>query len=247
MTDLLEALDALTKPTYTRVVQEVFQTIIGKDGRPKLDETGAPRRQLTGTKPVRLAHDPLLTQLQGAITGAMGNTEGSAASLKFTRGVINSDALFQFVRIRSTITDWARAAGLDRCDDPVDELRRWYHSWTATPKPDADEKWRTRKLESWATLIEDTIDPWRSMPLPGPCPQPECPQQQIDGLWFYWDQRTKEQGNRPLLVEYKRGDGTVRVEDWARARCRACGTVWATPRALQWDREHAEEERITAV
>lgn len=239
--DLLAAVDALTKRTRTRVVQPVYKTIIGDDGRPKLDASGNPRRKLNGTQVTKLEHPPLLAQLEDAIRGAMGTTEGSSASMKFTRGMINSEALMQFTRIRSMITDWARTVGVPRTDDAVVELRRWYVAWTATPRDEAKTRWHTRKLESWATIIEETIDPWKPRPIEGPCPMPDCPQEEIDGLWFYWDARLRERGNRPLLVEYRPAEKNERIEEWSRAKCRACGTVWASVRALQWDREHAGE------
>lgn len=237
--ELLDAVDKLTKPVVTRVRQAVYETEM-RDDRPVTDEAGNPVRHVVGTKTTRLEREPLLTSMEAAIRGAMGTSEGTAASLKFTRGMINSEALYHFARIRSMITDWARTLKVPRTDDPVAELRRWYVAWVAEERVESKTRWHTHRMVEWATLIEETIDPWNPRPLPGPCPVDGCPQEEIGGLWFYWDPRTRERGNRPLLVEYRPAEPGERLIDWARARCRACDTRWENVRALQWDREHAD-------
>lgn len=236
MTDLLEAVDVLTKDTHHRVVQPVYETQFDAGGHVRVDDNDQPIRKVTGTKATKLVYPPLLTDLDAAIRGTLGG-EGSSTSLKFTRNILNTEALHQFMRIRSLIRDWARLAGATRDTDPVVELRRWYHLWTSTEREEASIAWHTRTLTAWATTIRETIDPYQPWPLPGPCPNADCPQEEMNGLWFWWDQRTREQQTRPLLVEYRPADGPDMLMK-ARARCRACGTTWSNVRALQYDREH---------
>ena len=240
MTELLDVVDALTKPARTKVIQDVYATVIDSKGHPKVDDNGNPVRELAGTKATRLEHLPLLQQLDDAIRGTMAVTGGDSASMSSTRNLLNSDALYQFIRVRSMITDWARSEGVPRTDDAAAELRAWYVAWEAKPREDSATRFRVRKLNTARTTIIDIIDPKDTRTVPGPCPEPDCPQQERFGLWFYYDPKTREQGNRPLVVEYRPSDGPQMVAN-ARCRCRACGTTWASVRALQYDREQAEK------
>ena len=236
---LLDAVDALTKPSRTKIIQDVYKTVMDDNGHPKTDDAGNPVREISGTKATRLERPALLDQLDAAIRGTMAATGGNAASASSARNLLNAEALYQFIRIRSMIADWARRAEVPRTADAAQELRLWYIAWTAHPQPESTIRFHTRKLEAAATMINDIIDPKDTRTVPGPCPEPECPQQERFGLWFYFDPKTREQGNRPLVVEYRASDGPLMVMN-ARCRCRACGTVWESVRALQYEREQAE-------
>lgn len=225
MTELLEAVDALTLPIVLHITQET-------------DE---------GDKAATVEQPSLLEQLDGAIRGQMATTTGGTASLPNTRGVLDSDALFHMVKITSQIRDWCRMSGVERREDPGEALRAWYVAHAAYGHEDATNRFYIRTLHGWRALIEDKLDPANEQLLPEPCPNPECPQGTDEKTrrptWF--DPKTREAYTDPLVIRYRKADGADIVNK-ARARCRACGSEWSV-RELAWEIEKAHEKRMTTV
>lgn len=229
MPELLDAVQALTRVTHTKVIQ-IIDTENGEQ-----------------TQTNWVTHEPLLDQLENAIRGEMSHVPGSTASLKSNRSVIDGDALFQFVRVSNQIAEWSRLIDAPRRNTPASQLDAWLVAYEQTNPDEAGIRWHVRKMEGWAATIRDKLDPAVEHLLPDPCPNPECPQG-VDGLTgrsTWWDQKTRERYTDPLVVRFRRDDEHLLAN--ARARCRACGTEWGA-RALAWELEHAEDEkRITTV
>ena len=136
MSELLNAVHALTEPSRTKVIQ--------------------------GDRVSTVTHDPLLVQLEAAVTSAIGNGGGGGSA---TGSVINDAALYQLLLIKTQIGDWCRLAGVtpDRKDVSV-SLQRWHAAFLG------ESDFRTRTLQGWAQTIVDLLDPPKTVPLAGPCP-----------------------------------------------------------------------------
>lgn len=136
-TELAEAVEALTKPSRTKVIRDDGSTIV-------------------------VEHEPLLVQLETAVTSAIGNGGGGGTA---TGSVINDAALYQLLLIKTQIGDWCRLAGVrpDRANTTV-TLERWFASNSGS------SVFHTRTLEQWADTITDLLDPPKTVPLAGPCP-----------------------------------------------------------------------------
>ena len=147
MTDLLDAIDALTKPEIAHVAQKA------DDG--------------TWLKAHTVTQESLLTRLEAAIHSSMGD-KSAGGSNPATRAVLDSDALFRSLKIRGMVTDWCRIANVepDRNDTSV-SLRRWYVAWTVTSE--RDDSWHTGKLRAWEGTIRGLLDPPRRIPLTAAC------------------------------------------------------------------------------
>jgi hypothetical protein len=223
--EILGLLDTLTLPIRTKVIQ-------GADG--------------DDTRVATVEQEPLLVQLEAAIRGEMTQTAGASASLKSTRGLIDSDALYQFVRINNQINEWSRLADAPRRADPASQLRAWYAAYTATNPDEGAVNYHLRTMRGWVATIVDKLDPTDEKTLPDSCPNPECPQgvDKHTGRPTWWDAKSREERTDPLVIRFRRSDGPDMVLN-ARGRCRACGTQW-TARALAWELEIAAQE-ITRV
>jgi hypothetical protein len=193
---LLEALEALTDPVRTKLIQD-----------------GAVGSGLAGQKTVTVELPPLLTQLEEAIRGTIGI--GGSGSLAHQRNMLDADALLRFSQISSQIMDWARMAGASVTKgNPVATLRAWYAKFTAGSH--SSEVWHTGMMLGWAEQIKEKLDPPRVWDLPDACPVCNA---------STWTNPTDEQTYlRPLVVEYK-PDGPNVIQD-AKALCRSCKTVW---------------------
>lgn len=215
MTDpLLEAVDALTLPTNTRVVQE--------DG------------DKTVTNFVH--HEALLTQLENAISSTIGAGAGRAMTTKWALNVLDSDALYQFTIISSTIRDWCRLAGAGRHAHPTDGLRAWYT--TRLPLDDdtraIEDPFHLATLHKWAAIIRAKLNPSRSLEITAACPI--CHSE----TWTDSDGSTYR---HPIKVTYHDQDPDILAT--AQALCRACERVWRGShqlRELRWDVDIRESE-----
>ena len=98
MDDLISAVDALTKPSRTKVVRDDGTTTV-------------------------VRHDALLVQLEAAVTSAVGTDAGTGG--QSTGNVINGSALYLLSIISSQIGDWCRIAKVKPTRKPVDDLARW--------------------------------------------------------------------------------------------------------------------------
>jgi hypothetical protein len=210
--DLLEAVDALTLPTHTRVVQ--WHEVDGKDV----------------AQTTRIEHEPLLLQLEQAIASTIGAGGGRAMTAKWALNVLDSDALYSFSLINTTIRDWCRLAGLPRPEHPVQGLRAWYVSRLTIH--DRDDQWVTEQLRAWAGTIRAKLNPSKSIELTFPCP---------DCGATHWVDNEDQTLPHPLRLQYQEQDPDILAK--AHAQCRACGRVWRGShelRALRWDSDQNE-------
>jgi hypothetical protein len=192
---LLEAVEALTRPTSDVHIQTA--------------DSGE------FVKLHKAEHLPLLHQLRDAVTPST-NTAAGSVSLKSTRNLVDSDALYRYALITSAIGDWCRIAKVEPTHGPhkdaVVDLQRWYVGYTQYPH---DDTWHLSELRKWAATIRALIEPKKQFYLETPCPI--CDKRS----WVDHD------GNEmlfPLLVQYclPKGDESLKPT----ALCRACNAVW---------------------
>jgi hypothetical protein len=145
MTELLDAVDELTKPgVLHHTIQDSRFTCVVYD-------------------------TPLLDRLENEIRFSLSR-EGSK-SLPNQRVPINSGALMLFMQISSQITDWAHGVKATVYKgDPTRTLRAWYVAWTQTTREPEVVNARARILGNWAAAIRREIEPPRQKDLPDPCP-----------------------------------------------------------------------------
>jgi len=181
--DLTEAVEALTKETRTKVMQ--------------------------GTEVTVITHDPLLRQLEDAVTSAIGNGGGGGQA---TGSVLNSEALFRASVIRAQIGDWCRQVEVRPTRDMITDLTRWMVAFVADPQ------WHISTLRGWAREIRDLLDPPKRVPLADPCPA--CTATKAVG----------EDGSTSpaVVVEYDQ----VVLHASLRAVCRVCLVEWVGPDAV---------------
>ena len=189
--DLLDAVDALTKPTRSKVIQGDTVTVVN--------------------------HDPLLRQLEDAVTSAIGNGGGGGSA---TGSVINDAALQQLLIIKSQIGDWCRLvdAKHDR-GDTVLSLRRWYVQFAGQ---NAEVSFYLNTLRTWAAMITDLLDPPKTVPLAGACPVCKA---------VNWSGPDDTQRASPVAVLYDHADPYRSV----RAVCRveSCDAEWVGADAVE--------------
>ena len=223
MTDLLAAVDALTLPAHTMVVQWV-------DGHSHLCPTGC-GRDGEHAHTTRVEHEPLLLQLEAAIASTIG--VGGRGGSSWDRNVLDSDALYQFSLIESQIRDWCRLAGVEASRHPVDNLRAWYVSRLARPgEHEAADVACADILWKWAATIRAKMNPARTMELTAACP--------VCGA-DTWTDTDGVVYRHPIRIQYRDQDPDILAH--ANAICRACDQVWkgaAELRALRWDVDEHE-------
>lgn len=188
-TELAEAVEALTKPSRTKVIRDDGSTIV-------------------------VEHEPLLVQLEAAVTSAIGNGGGGGTA---TGSVINDAALYQLLLIKTQVGDWCRLAGVtpDRQSATV-SLERWSLAFMG------DGVWQTRTLHEWAQTITDLLDPPKTVPLAGPCPV--CKQTN----WIGPDGNLRAS---PVAVLYDQT--TLHASLRATCRVETCGAEWTGADAVQ--------------
>ena len=197
-TELAEAVEALTKPTKTNVRQ--------------------------GTKVTVVKHDPLLVQLQNAITSTITGKAGGGG--QSTGNVLNSTALYQASLISAVIGDWCHMADVRIVrGDMVASLTQWHLAIAGDESP-----FHIRKMEEWASTIRGLLNPLVPVPLKDPCA--------VCKASTYVDADGEEQP-RPVVVAYDPHDpfGT------AQASCLACGVEWETVDAIKELIEEMEADR----
>lgn len=205
--ELRAAVDALTEPTFTKISQHI-------DGEERV---------------TRIKHDPLLTQLDDAIRGAMAATMGGNASTPSTRSLVNSDALHQLTMISSMLGDWCRMAGAPIRRDPVTALQGWHASVLAQDIPRA---FYTQILRRWAGTIRAVVNPARELTITLGCPACTA---------THWENTDGEKAAHPVVIAYRPDDPDVLTT--ATARCRACLAEWrgvTALRSLAFDLENLE-------
>ena len=191
-TELLQAVDDLTLPRNVKVPTD--------DGHTWATE------------------DPLLVQLQEAVSSSLSSGSGSGGA-PWTRNVLDSDALHQAAIITSTIGDWCRIAGATVTRDPVQDLRAWYAKRLSTRDP---ETFYLGMLQTWVTTIRTIVNPPKTLQILGACPV--CKE-------VTYTNSAGETVSNPLVMTYR--PDTANMHRAARASCRVCGTVWQGVEAME--------------
>lgn len=199
MTDarLLDAVDALTKPTIDHVKQTA------DDG--------------TYLRTVSIEHPALLQQLADAVVPSAGNDGGSKSASARERNVLDSDALWELTRIETQLRDWLRhdRSAFDRSDLPA-TLRRWYVGYIAHPATAELDEWHVRELRRWERVIVAKLDrSVKQIPTGYLCVL--C----RDAQWV--DQDGERQPAR-LILSYRRDDDGRTSEE--QVTCQRCRTRW---------------------
>ena len=221
VTDLLEAIDALTQPTHTLVVQYV--TVNGKEH----------------AQSTRVKHDPLLQQLEEAIASTIGGGGGRSMTAKWALNVLDSDALHQFTIIDSQIRDWCRGAGVTPGRHPLGNLRAFYAAHIGRIVDDGRDRALEGILRKWAGTIRGKLNPPRTMELTAACPA--CGADtwtDVDGVVY----------RHPITITYQDQDADILGS--ARAMCKACDEVWrglTELRGLMFDVEDEPDEAETVA
>lgn len=193
---LLLALEALTDPVRTKVIQD-----------------GPVGSGLEGQKTVQVVLPSLLTQLDDSIRSSLGS--GSAGGkLAFEGAILNTAALFTAMKISSQIRDWCAGLKVIPVKDSAKDLRAWYVARMAKAQDDSLERAQVKQLHSWAAQIRALLDPPRERDLEDRCPECHATSWWKDGEEFY----------RPLVIRY-RPTGADLIQQ-ARASCRACEASW---------------------
>ena len=183
--------------------------------------------ELTLSKPVKVltddghtwaTEDPLLVQLQEAVSSSLSSGSGSGGA-PWTRNVLDSDALHQAAIITSTIGDWCRIAGATVTRDPVQDLRAWYAKRLSTRDPEA---FYMGVLQAWVSTIRTLVNPPKTIPIKGACPVCKADTYVNDG---------GETIRHPLAWSYR--PDTDNMRQTARAMCRACPAVWQGDEAME--------------
>ena len=146
MSELLDAVEALTKPRKSKVVQSNAAGI-------------------TCTSVVVLPS--LLEQLDQSISSSMGRST-AGASLASQSSPLDTGALFEAMKITSQIEQWCRGVGVRATRSAAVDLPAWYVA-TLSQRDDHDR--HVRQLQKWAHLIESLLDRPREKDLPDECPQ----------------------------------------------------------------------------
>lgn len=204
MTDLETAVHRLTRETRTKVIQ---------DG--DSESTVA-----------IVVHKPLLTQLNEAITSAVGNGGGGGSA---TGSILNDGAFDLAVfTVRAAIGSWLHIEKVKPTRNMAVDLEAWGEAFGRTEK---DATFYIRQMESWAALIEGLLDPPTRQEVTDTCP--------ICGAGEYADDEGKILGPNPVIIEFRRDrPGEIR------GLCRACGELWEGVlgvRKLRWELEQKEE------
>lgn len=145
MSDLLDAVDRLTKPSIEHHVQ---RTDKGE-----------------WVRVVSIEHPSLFDQLQDA---GSGRTSAGSNKGKHERAPIDLDAAFLHAQYTTQVADWCRAIGVHPTRNVVSDLRAWY---AATLKlNDFDPTGWRNVLAAWARTIKNHFDPPRKFEAEHPCP-----------------------------------------------------------------------------
>jgi len=211
--DLLDAVDVLTKPDRREVIQD-----------------GPVGSGLEGQRTVTVELAPLLTQLDDAIRSSMGGSS-SGATLAFEGAVLNTGALFTAMKISTQIRDWCRIVKVAPSKDSGADLRAWYVATLPLGKSETWERAHAKILAGWAAQIRSLLDPPRERELPDACP--------VCGAGSFWNPSDGKEYLHPLVVRY-RPTGADMIQQ-AKALCRACEQVWGV-RELAYLIETREQE-----
>jgi hypothetical protein len=144
---LLDAVDALTKPTY--------------ENHPQYGDDGKYIRTHT------VEHPPLLQQLANAVNPST-NADGGSQSSASARNPIDADALYEYAKVCAEIWSWCHIVKIIRSKDAIVDLRRWYVVFVQNP--DANHDWYENHLRQVAARIRSRLDPPKRIEITVPCP-----------------------------------------------------------------------------
>lgn len=191
---------------------------------------------LTLSKPVKVltddghtwaTEDPLLVQLQEAVSSSIRSGSGSGGAA-WTRNVLDSDALHQAAIITSQIGDWCRMAGIKATRDPVKDLRAWYVARLTATNP---ETFYLDQLRKWAGQIRGMVSRPKTIEITSPCP--------VCGQGDYTND-LGETIRHPLALTYN--PDKPNMLHAAKVLCRACETVWSGGEAMGELRDELDEK-----
>lgn len=211
---LLAAVEALTKPTRTKHVQDVIERWTTKD------EEGVEHEhaKITGQQTVTIEHAPLLDQFRDAVNPSTNTTAGASA-LASMRNVLDSTALYEYTKIASQTADWCRIVHIDPVRDARLNLVHWYPRFRDLNGDDQARNWYATQLRSWANLIRSHLDPPKRRDILYPCPV--CGKT----AWSNGD----EGGMWPLELRYRIDDDNHPIPE--SVICRACDPITSWPTA----------------
>jgi len=220
MTDtdpLLAAVEALTKPTRTKYLQDVIERWTTKDAEGVEHE----HAKVIDRKTVTVEHAPLLDQFRDAVLPS-SNTAAGSPSLDSTRNVIDSTAMYEYSKIAAQTADWCRIVNAQTVRDARLNLLHWYPRFRYLNAAPQAESWYVNQLRAWARLIRAHLDPPRRRNITYPCPvcgQSSWRNDDEGGMWPLELRYRVDENNRPIIEN---------------AICRACEpvTTWETPAAV---------------
>jgi hypothetical protein len=147
MSDLLDAVDALTKPQVTGVAQK-----------------NAAGRWI---RVHEVKHDPLLTVIHDAVWPS-GENNGGASTPANERLPLDSHMLYEYSKIASQIIGWAIEAGLRPTRNPIKDLEAWYV--TTLADRNFDPSFRIGRLRGWEAHIRRLLAKSGKFTIEAPCP-----------------------------------------------------------------------------
>ena len=193
MSDLLNAVNALTK------------------SRVKLNTEVDPP-----FKPQEIEQPALLVQLEEAIRGSLGRDASSKVASAFERNILDSDALFEFMKITSAIRSWCRAERVTLTRVAVTDLLAWAG---AVKHP---TRFHVEQLQEWERVILAKLDPTKTVEIVDACPVCESSAwQDDDGGWH----------PRPVVFQYRRSDPFGTAGAWCRVE--SCEAIWEDVTAIR--------------
>jgi len=140
---LLEAVEDLTKPQLSKIMQE--------------------------GNLVTIRLPSLLAQLDDAIHSSMGGNS-AGASLAFEGAPLNTGALFTAMKISSQVRDWCHAVKIIPVKDTAADLTAWFNVFSRSNPELEVERYRVKVLHGWAGSIRGMLNPPRHRELPDDCP-----------------------------------------------------------------------------
>lgn len=212
--DLLDAVDALSLPRTSKVMQSNDAGIMCV---------------------TTINHDPRLQHLRSAIVGGIGSHAGGSNEPRLP---FDAGSLALYTEIETAISTWF----VDLMQKPVyltpeQTLRQWYigfhDAYLKGAVTDEERYEYTKTLRKWAHQIDSKFDPPRKLELMAPCP--EC------GERHAFDPKSGDL-MPALIVEYHE-EGSQTVVN-AMVSCRSCEAVWPGDsgcRSVAWSIEQMEK------
>lgn len=141
---LLDAIDKLTKPHTTRIIQA--------------NDAGISCINI-------INHEPLLLRLRRSLVGGFSPHDAGSSSAR-ERIPMNAGALAMFDEISLQINRWYLAAFETPEHIYVEQrLRRWYAQWATSDPSEAELVRITRLVERWVDQISAFFDPHQTLEL----------------------------------------------------------------------------------